>query len=119
MSEYAWIPPDRWVEGAHATALARSLGVDGYHELLALSTAEPERFWDAVARDLGIPFETPYGRVLDVSDGPAWARWFEGGRLNLAHACVERWADDPAHAGVEALVCEDEPAWLVAVTRQL
>ena len=108
MSEYAWIPPDRWVEDAHATALARSLGVDGYHELLALSTAEPERFWDAVARDLGIPFETPYGRVLDVSDGPAWARWFEGGRLNLAHACVERWADDPAHAGVEALVCEDE-----------
>ena len=60
------------------------------------------------ARDLGIPFETPYERVLDVSDGPAWARWFGGGRLNLAHACVERWADDPAHAGVEAIVCEDE-----------
>ena len=53
MSEYAWIPPERWVEDAHATALARSLGVAGYHELLALSTAEPERFWDAVARDLG------------------------------------------------------------------
>jgi acetyl-CoA synthetase len=108
VSEYAWIPPEGWAENAHATALARSLGVGGYHELLALSTAEPERFWDAVARDLGIPFETPYGRVLDVSDGPAWARWFEGGRLNLAHACVERWADDPEHAGVEALVCEDE-----------
>ena len=108
MSEYAWIPPESWVERAHATALARSLGAAGYHELLALSTAEPERFWDAAARDLGIPFETPYERVLDVSDGPPWARWFEGGRLNIAQACVERWAGDPAHAGVEALVCEDE-----------
>ena len=46
--------------------------------------------------------------MLDVSDGPEWARWFGGGRLNLANACVERWADDPAHAGVEAIVCEDE-----------
>ena len=41
-------------------------------------------------------------------DGPAWARWFVGGRLNLTHACVERWADDPAHAGVEAIAWEDE-----------
>ena len=108
MSGYAWIPPAEWVESAHATAFARWLGTDGYRELLALSTAEPERFWDAVALDLGIPFETPYEHVLDVSDGPAWARWFTGGRLNLAHACVERWADDPAHAGVEAIVAEDE-----------
>ena len=27
MTEYAWIPPDSWVESAHATSLARSLGV--------------------------------------------------------------------------------------------
>ena len=107
MSGYAWIPPEAWVEDAQATALARTLGVEGYHELLALSTAEPERFWDAVARDL-VRWETPYERVLDVSDGPEWARWFGGGRLNLASASVERWADDPAHAGVEAVVCEDE-----------
>ena len=109
MSGYAWIPPEP--NGSRAPTRRRSraaLGTDGYHELLALSTAEPERFWDAVALDLGVPFETPYEHVLDVSDGPAWARWFTGGRLNLAHACVERWADDPAHAGVEAIVAEDE-----------
>jgi acetyl-CoA synthetase len=108
MSEYAWIPPESWVESAHATALARSLGTDGYGELHELSTAEPARFWDAVARDLGMPFATPYEQVLDISDGPAWARWYTGGRINLTHACVERWADDPAHAGTEAVVSEDE-----------
>ncbi len=108
MSDYAWIPPESWVESAHATALARSLGTDGYRELHELSTAEPARFWDAVARDLGMPFATPYEQVLDISDGPPWARWYTGGRINLTHACVERWADDPAHAGTEAIVSEDE-----------
>jgi acetyl-CoA synthetase len=108
VSGYAWIPPESWAENAHATALGHALGADGYHELLELSTAEPARFWDAVARDLGIPFATPYEQVLDVSDGPEWARWYTGGRLNLTHACVERWADDPAHAGIEAIAAEDE-----------
>ena len=108
MSEYAWTPPESWAAEANATALARSLGADDYHDLLALSTAHPEQFWDAVARDLAIPFTTPYERVLDTSDGPAWARWFGGGQLNLTNACVERWADDPAHAGVEAIAWEDE-----------
>ena len=108
MSEYAWNPPEGVVERAHATALGRSLGTGGYAELHALSTAEPARFWDAVARDLGIPFSVPYDQVLDVSDGPAWARWYTGGKLNLTQACVERWADDPATASIEAIVCEDE-----------
>jgi acetyl-CoA synthetase len=108
MSAYAWNPPDEWRATAHATALAHTLGVEGYGDLLALSTAQPEVFWDAVVRDLGIPFATPYERVLDVSRGPAWARWFVGGTLNLTHACVERWADDPAHAQVEAIAWEDE-----------
>src|SRR4029077_17504469 len=98
VSEYAWTPPESWVAEANATALAHSLGVEGYHELLALSISQPERFWDAVARDPAIPFTKPYERVLDTSDGPAWARWFGGGELNLTNACVERWADDPAHA---------------------
>ena len=89
--------------GARAQARRR-----GYHELLALSTAQPERFWDAVVARPRDPVHEPYERVLDNSDGPAWARWFVGGRLNLTNACVERWADDPAHAGVEAIAWEGE-----------
>ena len=32
-------------------------------------------------------------RVLDLSRGIPWATWFTGGRINLAHNCLDRWAD--------------------------
>jgi acetyl-CoA synthetase len=34
----------------------------------------------------------PYRQVLDVSRGPEWSEWFLGGRLNIAHNCLDRWA---------------------------
>src|SRR3990172_42825 len=54
---------------------------------------EVEWLWDAVVRALGIEFFEPYERVLDVSRGTPWATWFGGGTVNLAHDCVDRWAE--------------------------
>jgi acetyl-CoA synthetase len=30
---------------------------------------------------------------MDLSGGPEWAEWFTGGKLNIAHNCLDRWAD--------------------------
>jgi acetyl-CoA synthetase len=104
-----WRPREGAFRDSHTGRLARRLGVaGGYDELHAASVADLDRFWDAVVADLGIPFSQPYRQVLDESGGPEWPRWFVGGRLNLASACVERWADDPATAGCEALAWEGE-----------
>ncbi len=67
-------------------------GIASFDELSARSVAEPEWFWDAVVRFLGLPFATPYTAVLDTRAGIAWSRWFTGGTTNLAAACVDRWA---------------------------
>jgi acetyl-CoA synthetase len=67
-------------------------GITQLADLVARSIGEPEWFWDAVVEDLAIPFTTPYEKVLDTSDGIPWARWFTGGHINLADACVDRWA---------------------------
>ena len=64
--------------------------IESFADLRARSIAEPEWFWAAVVDDLGIDFHEPYERVVDASDGPAWARWFVGGRLNVADTCVDR-----------------------------
>jgi acetyl-CoA synthetase len=82
----------------------RRLGAEPYSELHRVSVEEPERFWAAVVEDLGLVFSRRWDAVRDVSDGPEWARWFVGGRLNLAESCVHRWArerpDDEALVGL-------------------
>ena len=90
-------------------------GVTDFDELVRRSIAEPEWFWDAIVRFLGIEFAVPYDRVLDSSDGIEWTKWFVGGRLNIAVTCVDRHADDPARRDQPAVVWEGEEG----VTRTL
>ena len=61
-------------------------------ELHGISIEEPDRFWRAVVDDLGIPLVRPWDDVLDDSRGIEWTTWFLGARLNVAEACVHRWA---------------------------
>jgi acetyl-CoA synthetase len=103
-----WRPGAGAFARSNAARLAHRLGVEGHDALYDASIGDLGRFWDAVVRDLGLPFSTPYTEVLDESGGPEWPRWFVGGRLNLAHACVWRFADDPVHAQRDAVVGEDE-----------
>ena len=93
-STYVWAPTPEQVERANVTRLARRLGAAGYHELHRISIEEPDRFWPAVVEDLGIEFSRAWDAVRDVSRGPEWARWFVGGRVNVARACLHRWAGD-------------------------
>ena len=78
----------------------RRLGCGDYHELHRVSVEDPERFWPEVVADLGLVFSRPWERVVDASDGPEWARWFVGGRLNVAENCVHRRRDEPGEAAV-------------------
>lgn len=81
-------------------------GIATFEELRARSIEDPAWFWGACAEFLGIPFSTPWDEVLDVADGIAWARWFTGGRTNLAAACVDRWVAESPEA--EAIRWEGE-----------
>jgi acetyl-CoA synthetase len=93
MSRVVWSPSEDYVERANVTRFMRAHGIGSYDELVKRSQDDVEWFWDAVVKDLEIEFYQPYRRVLDQSDGPAWAKWFTGGSINLAHNCVDRWAE--------------------------
>jgi acetyl-CoA synthetase len=90
VAELAWRPTPEYVEDANVTRLMRAHGVESIGDLRRRSVEDMEWFWDAVVKDLGIEFTTPYERVLDSSEGPAWSEWFIGGRVNLTHNCVDR-----------------------------
>ena len=88
----AWRPDRETIDTSNVARFMAEHGIDGFGELLSLSIGDPEWFWDAVVRFLGIPFAAPYQRVLDSGRGIPWATWFAGGRLNLAEVCLDRWA---------------------------
>jgi acetyl-CoA synthetase len=92
VTDIIWSPTDEYVERANVTRFMRAHGIETAEELVARSVADVSWFWDAVVRDVDIEFLQPYEQVLDVSRGVEWATWFGGGRVNLAHQCVDRWS---------------------------
>jgi acetyl-CoA synthetase len=69
------------------------------------ASADSLGFWDEQAQHLS--WETPYSEVLDWSGAP-FAKWFVGGKLNVAYNCVDRHVEDGFGEQV-ALRFEGEP----------
>lgn len=100
-------------ERARASRLGRFLASrglpatpEGYAELHRSSITDPDAFWPVLLEELGFTWLAPYERVLDASAGPAWPRWFVGGRINAAHLCLDRWL--PTRAAEVAVVWEGD-----------
>jgi len=88
-----WRPTAEYVERSRIARFMKAHGITTLEALQRRSVADPEWYWDAVARDLGVRWTTPYTRVLDASRGVAWPVWFPGGRLNFTDNCVDRHLD--------------------------
>ena len=63
------------------------------------------KFWETQAGRLS--WETPWQQVLDWSDAP-FAKWFVGGKLNVAYNCVDRHVE-AGNGDRVALYWEGEP----------
>jgi acetyl-CoA synthetase len=110
--EVVWRPP---LDGStNVERFMAAQGIASFGELVGRSIADPEWFWPAVIDFLGLPFASSWDRVLDTSDGIPWARWFTGSQLNLASACVDRWAASTPDA--DAVVWEGEDGHTVVWT---
>ncbi len=59
--------------------------------IYARADADPEGFWAEMAE--GLRWMRPYERVLEWD--PPHARWFLGGRLNVADNCLDRHCEGP------------------------
>ena len=92
VTDIIWSPTSEYIERSNVTRFMRAHGIETPEELVERSVADVAWFWDAVVHDLDIGFLEPYEQVLDIARGVEWATWFGGGRLNLAHQCVDRWA---------------------------
>src|SRR2546430_16503271 len=85
-----WRPDEAMLRESNVARFMVAEHVSDFATLVQRSIDEPEWFWDAVVRFLGLPFDTPYDRVLDTSAGHEWGRWFVRGRLTAATMGLQR-----------------------------
>ncbi len=78
LDQERFAPPAQFAEQANVTDRA---------ELDAAAEADHEAFWERQARALD--WAEPWSQVLDWSN-PPFAKWFVGGKLNVAYNCVDR-----------------------------
>lgn len=107
IGDVVWEPTPEYVENSRLTRLMRRHGIASLEELQRRSVDDQEWFWDAAIHDLGIHFYRAYDRVLDLSDGMQWPRWFAGGKLNIVATCLDKWVREQPEK--PALIWEGEP----------
>ena len=108
IGDVIWEPSPEVVERSRLKRFMDAHGVASVAELVARAAADVQWFWDAAVRDMDIRFRRPYQRVVDLSDGIEWARWFPGAEMNVLDTCLDKWLDGPS-ADRTALVWEGEP----------
>ena len=82
-------PPEAASTGAHVS------NMEQYHELYERSASDPERFWAEVANEFHWyrKWDSVRSYNYDMNAGPIELRWFEGGRTNVCHNCLDRHLD--------------------------
>ncbi len=76
-----------------------------YKKLWEESVKTPDKFW---AREAGeLTWQTKWTKVLEWT--APFAKWFSGGKLNMAENCVDRHAANPARKNKAAIIFEGEP----------
>ncbi len=83
---------------------ARIGSMSAYDELYKQSIEKPEKFWAREAKEL--TWQKPFCEVLKWKAPDA--RWFLGGKLNVAENCVDRHALGP-RKNKAAIIWEGEP----------
>ncbi|MCE4546930.1 AMP-binding protein [Caballeronia sp. PC1] len=114
-SGHIWQPGERELQNAGIVKLMRALDVRSYDELMRVSIAEPERYWQTVMRECAIAWDVPPTGYADLSRGPQFPSWFPGGRLNWVNT-IYAWARRPATAQQKAVVAEREDGSVSALT---
>ena len=82
-------------------------GISSLEELSQKAKDDLEWFWQSVDEDIGIIWDVPYTKILDISKGIAWPRWFVNGKTNIYKSSVEKFAKQNPQKIAYHFVSED------------
>lgn len=96
--------PEQWRVKSQAVLLAEAREQE--------RNGGPDAYWEWVAKKFRWSHE--WESVRD-GDFPAF-KYFAGGMINVCDNCVDRYAEDPLHASVPAIIWEGEPGDTATLT---
>lgn len=103
-----WHPTEEVIRNSNLYYWMKKYQLDSYEDLYNRSIREPDWFWDAFVKEIGIHWIKPYERVSDASRGIEWTQWFISGLMNIGYDCADKHAADPRLRRKTAVRWEDE-----------
>ena len=108
IGDVIWEPSPEVIAKSRLKRFMHEHGIETFVELLKRADEDIEWFWDAAIKDIDIAFYRHYDKVVDLSEGKAWAKWWIGGRMNIVQSCLDRHRDRESTDKV-AIIWEGEP----------
>ena len=90
--EKAWVPSESQIKSTRLFQWMQKLGYENYDAFHKESIEDIEWFWDEALKELGIEWDQSYEKTVDLSRGIAYPKWFTGGKMNVAHNALDKWA---------------------------
>ncbi|HVO77455.1 MAG TPA: AMP-binding protein, partial [Methanomassiliicoccales archaeon] len=89
------------------SAKARVKSFAEYEALYKESIADPEAFWEKMAKQ-ELTWFSPWRKTFSWDKQNVVIKWFEGGKINVAYNCLDRHLDGP-RKNKAAIIWQGEP----------
>ncbi|MCV0372597.1 MAG: AMP-binding protein [Nitrosarchaeum sp.] len=96
MSDFVFIPSEEQIKSSNIFKFMQKHNATSLDNLSKKANENLEWFWQQVDKDIGLVWDKPYERILDMSKGIQWSQWFVGGQTNIYKSSVEKFSQsDP------------------------
>ena len=104
--KFVWFPTQEIIQHSNLKRFMDEYSIQTFQELRLKSVEDISWFWDSASKFLRLEWFTPYSKVVDTSAGIPWAKWFIGGKINIAYNCLDKQLVNSG--GKTALIYESE-----------
>jgi acetyl-CoA synthetase len=92
LSDFEFIPTIDQKENSNIFKFMNLHGVSNLENLSKKANDDPEWFWREVEQYVGIVWDAPYQKILDLSEGLPFSKWFVHGKTNIYKSTVEKFS---------------------------
>lgn len=97
LSEVIWSPSGKYLE-CRVADFMKKVGAKDWRDLIKKSSDDTDWFWNEALEYCGFQWTKPYTKLMDMSGGFAWTKWFVDGQTNIAYNCLDYHLDEKAQS---------------------